>query len=128
MSWPGRSAGGTGCEAYASSRKHAAVAELIRRRPAPGAAAAGAAGLPGAWDEFAVQELAAALGESRAAAGDMVSLAQELEVNLPGTRAAFRAGILNRRKAVIIAGATVLLDPARGRGPRRRWCWAGPGR
>ena len=55
------------------------------------------------------------LGESRAAAGDIVSLAQELEVNLPGTRAAFRSGILSRRKAMIIAAATVLLDPQEAR-------------
>jgi hypothetical protein len=41
-----------------------------------------------------------------------VSLAQELEVNLPGSRAAFRSGILSRRKAMIIAEATALLDPA----------------
>ena len=102
-------------EAYASSRKHAAVAELLRRRPAPGAVVAGPARLPGASDEFVPQELASVLGESRAAAGDIVSLAQELEVNLPGTRAAFRAGILSHRKAVIIAAATVLLDPAEAR-------------
>ncbi len=55
------------------------------------------------------------LGESRAAAGDIVSLAQELEINLPGTRAAFRSGILSRRKAMIIAEATVLLDPQEAR-------------
>src|SRR5580704_17036328 len=102
-------------EAYASSRKHAAAAELIRRRPAPGAAAGGAAQLPGAGDEFVPQELASVLGESRAAAGDIVSLAQELAVNLPGTKAAFRSGILSRRKAVIIASATALLDPAQAR-------------
>ena len=102
-------------EAYASSRKHAAVAELLRRRPAPGAAAAGPAELPGACDEFAAQELAAALGETRTAAGDIVSLAQELEINLPGTKAAFRSGILSRRKAMIIAEATALLDPAEAR-------------
>jgi hypothetical protein len=102
-------------EAYASSRKHAAVAELLRRRPALGCALEGPAQMPAACDEFVAQELAAALGESRAAAGDIVSLAQELEVNLPGTRAAFRAGILSRRKAMIIAGATVLLDPAQAR-------------
>jgi hypothetical protein len=40
-----------------------------------------------------------------------VSLTHELEVNLPGTRAAFRSGILNRRKAMIIASATAVLDP-----------------
>src|SRR5580704_19036487 len=102
-------------EAYASSRKHAAVAELTRRRPAPGGALGGPAQMPETTDEFVPQELAAALGESRAAAGDMVSLARELEVGLPGTRAAFRAGILSRRKAMIIAEATVLLDPAQAR-------------
>ena len=102
-------------EAYASSRKHAAVAELIRRRPAPGAAVAGPAEMPGACDEFVVQELASVLGESRTAAGDVVSLAQELEINLPGTKAAFRSGILSRRKAMIIAAATALLDPAQAR-------------
>jgi hypothetical protein len=102
-------------EAYVSSRKHAAVAELLRRRPAPGTAAQGPAGMPGASDEFAAQELAAALGETRTAAGDIVSLAQELEINLPGTKAAFRAGILSRRKAMIIAGATAVLDPAEAR-------------
>ena len=102
-------------EAYASSRKHAAVAELLRRRPAPGAVVQGPAQLPGAADEFVAEELASALGESRAAAEDIVSLAQELEVGLPGTRAAFRSGILSRRKAVIIAAATTLLDPADAR-------------
>ena len=102
-------------EAYAGSRKHAAAAELLRRRPAPGAAAGGPAQMPGARDEFAAQELAAALGESRTAAGDIVSLAQELEINLPGTKAAFRSGILSRRKAMIIAEATALLDPRQAR-------------
>ena len=102
-------------EAYASSRKHAAAAEMLRRRPAPGAAAAGPAELPGASDEFAAQELASALGETRTAAGDIVSLARELEINLPGTKAAFRSGILSRRKAMIIAEATALLDPQEAR-------------
>jgi hypothetical protein len=102
-------------EAYASSRKHAAAAELIRRRPAEGCVPAGPAQMPEACDEFTVQELASILGESRAAAGDMLSLAHELEVNLPGTKAAFRAGILNQRKAAIIASATALLDPDEAR-------------
>ena len=88
---------------------------------------AGPAQMPGACDEFVVQELAAVLGESRAAAGDIVSLAQELEIGLPGTRAAFRSGVLSQRKAAIIASAAAVLDPAEA-GPPRRWCWAGPGR
>jgi hypothetical protein len=102
-------------EAYASSRKHAAVAELIRRRPGRGCAPAGPAQMPEAFDEFTPRELASVLGESRAAAEDMLSLAHELEVNLPGTRAAFRAGVLNQRKAAIIASATALLDPEEAR-------------
>jgi hypothetical protein len=44
-----------------------------------------------------------------------VSLAQELEVNLPGTRAAFRAGILTQCKAAVIASAAAVLDPAEAR-------------
>jgi uncharacterized protein DUF222 len=98
-------------KAYVSSREHAAVAEFIRRRPAGGCAPAGPARMPEAVDEFAVKELASVLGETRAAAGDMLSLAQELEVNLPGTKAAFRAGIVGERKAAIIASATAQLDP-----------------
>ena len=73
-------------EAYASSRKHAAAAEMLRRRPAPGAAAAGPAQLPGASDEFAAQELAAALGETRTAAGDIVSLARSWRSTCPAPR------------------------------------------
>ena len=48
-------------------------------------------------------------------AEDTLSLANELEVNLPGTKAAFRSGLLNQRKAAIIAAATCLLDPAEAR-------------
>jgi hypothetical protein len=102
-------------EAYASSRKHAATAELIRRRPAAGCEPQGPAQMPEACDEFTARELGSILGESRAAAEDMLSLAHELEVNLPGTKAAFRAGILNQRKAAVIASATAVLNPAEAR-------------
>ena len=102
-------------EAYASSRKHAAAAELIRRRPAEGCELAGPAQMPASFDEFTPREVASILGESRVAAEDMLSLGHELEVNLPGTKAAFRAGILNQRKAAIIASATALLDPEEAR-------------
>jgi Domain of unknown function (DUF222) len=114
-SWPGVIAAWDRVEAYACARKHRAVAELIRRRPEPGCGPGGPAQLPEAVDEFTARELASVLGESRAAAGDMLSLAQELEVNLPGTKAAFRAGILGQRKAAIIASATALLDPDQAR-------------
>ena len=102
-------------EANASARKHAAVAELLRRRPAPGAPADAASGLPGEWDEFASRELGAALALSSGDAEEVLALAAALEVSLPGTRAAFRAGVLTRDKALIIASATMLLDPAEAR-------------
>jgi hypothetical protein len=102
-------------EAYVSSRKHAAVAEVIRRRPAEGCTLHGPAQMPETCDEFTARELGAVLGESEYVAGDMLSLAQELEVNLPGTKAAFRAGIVNQRKAMIIASGTVLLEPDQAR-------------
>jgi hypothetical protein len=102
-------------EANASARKHGAVAELIRRRPALGCAPEGPAGMPAGWDEFTAAELAPALGQSRGAAEDMLGLAHDLEVKLPGTKAAFRSGVLNEDKAAIIAAATQVLDPAEAR-------------
>src|SRR6516162_4797535 len=100
-------------EAHASAAKHAAVAEFIRRRPA--SAVAGEAQLPEGWHEFAGRELGAVLGCSAGAAEALLGLAWDLAVNLPGTRAAFRAGILSRDKAAIIANATALLDPDEAR-------------
>ena len=102
-------------EAAMAAGKHAAVAELIRRRPAPGCALDGPAQMPDSGDEFTGRELGAVLGCSARDAGEMLDLAWYLEVNLPGTRAAFRAGILSRDKAAVIAAATALLDPAEAR-------------
>ena len=102
-------------QAHASARKHAAAAELIRRRPAPGCVLEGPARMPAAWDEFTPDELAPALAESAWAAADLLDLAWDLEVKLPGTRAAFRAGVVQENKARIIAAATQLLDPGEAR-------------
>ena len=71
--------------------------------------------MPESWHEFTGRELVAALGLSAAEAEQMLDLAWALEVNLPGTRAAFRTGILSRDKAAIITAATALLDPAEAR-------------
>jgi hypothetical protein len=57
-------------EAHISARKHAAVAELIRRRPAQGCQLGGPAQMPEASDEFTAREFAAALGESRASGSE----------------------------------------------------------
>ncbi len=103
-------------EASACALKHAAVAELIRRRPEPGAPLlAGPEQMPLVWEEFTEAELTDALAETRWQAEAMLSLAHDLEVKLPGTRAAFRAGILRHSKVAIIAAALTALDPEEAR-------------
>jgi hypothetical protein len=86
-------------EAHAAARKLAAIAELGRRNPGPQDA------------EFAADQLACALADSRGHAGSLLDLAQSLETRLPGTKAALLDGTISRFKAETIAGATALLDP-----------------
>jgi len=102
-------------EASAAALKHAAVAELIRRRPEPGAALAGPAQMPLVWEEFTETELTDALAETRWQAEAMLTLAHDLETKLPGTKAAFRAGVLRQSKVQIIASGVTALDPAEAR-------------
>ena len=106
-------------EAYAAARKHAAVAEFIRRRPRPGCPLEGPAQLPASWDESIAAEVAGVLAESRSAADAMLDLAHDLELKLPGTRAAFRDGILRQSKVAIIVRATSVLDQAEARAAER---------
>jgi len=86
-------------EAHAAGRKLAAIAELDRRNRAPEDA------------EFTADQLACALGESRARADELIGTAGHLETHLPGTKAALRDGTISLAKARIIAAATALLDP-----------------
>src|ERR1700689_403722 len=107
-------------EAAASARKPAAVAELIRRNPAPGCVPApgtpqGQARMPGCWAEFTDTELSHALADSRHAAEAMLDLSWDLQVKLPGTFALYLAGRLRHSKVLIIAAATAILDPAEAR-------------
>jgi hypothetical protein len=85
-------------EAYAAARKLAAIAELGRRNPGPHDA------------EFAADQLAYALGESRGRAEVLLDFARTLRTRLPGTMAALLDGTITRYKAELIAGATALLD------------------
>ena len=87
-------------EAHAAARKLAAIAELARRNPGP------------LDEEFTADQLACALGESRARADALLGTAAHLDTHLPGTRAALVDGTLSMSKAQIIANATGLLDPA----------------
>jgi hypothetical protein len=106
-------------EAYAAARKHAAVAEFIRRRPRPGSPLEGQAQLAESWDDSITTEVAGVLAESRSAADAMLDLARDLEVKLPGTKAAFHDGILRQSKVAIIVRACAVLDPAEARAAER---------
>jgi hypothetical protein len=85
-------------EAHAAARKLAVIAELSRRNPAPEDA------------EFTADEVAYALGESRARGYELMATAGHLDSHLPGTAAALRDGTLSLSKARIIVNATGLLD------------------
>ena len=102
-------------EAHAAARKLAAIAELIRRNPEPGSELAGPTRMPVIWDEFATDQLAHALAESRGHAENLLGMAQALQTHLPGTMAAFLDGTISRHKAELIANATQFLDPAEAR-------------
>jgi hypothetical protein len=102
-------------EAYVSARKHAAVAEFIRRRAEPDCGTDARSGMPAMWDEFAVDELRMLLAEHRGAAEDLMSRSHDLAVKLPGTMGLFRAGRLPESRVKIIAYATAPLDPAEAR-------------
>ena len=102
-------------EAHMAARKHAAVAEFIRRRPEPGCSPAGPARMPAMWEEFTADELRQILAESRGVTEDMLALARDLAEKLPGTRDAFRDGILRQSKVETIARATAMLDPTEAR-------------
>jgi len=99
-------------EAHAHARKLAAVAELGRRNP-------------GELDqEFTGDQVAYALGESRARADSLIGMAQTLPRCLPGTKVALEDGTISRYKAEIIAGATVLLEDEEARAAEQR-SWTG---
>src|SRR6266704_7046227 len=83
-------------EAHTHARKLAVVAELARRNP----------GTLGA--EFTADQIAYALGESRARADSLIGMAQTLPARLPGTASALEDGTISRGKAETIARATAL--------------------
>jgi Domain of unknown function (DUF222) len=102
-------------ESRAAARKLAVIAELIRRRPAPGSAPArpaGTDGIPRAWDKFCGDELAAATACSGQAAEKTLTLAHDLATRLPGTARALHDGTIDTCKARIIADTTRILDDA----------------
>src|SRR5215470_12070895 len=81
-------------EAHAAARKLAVIAEVARRAARPEDA------------EFTGDQIAAALGESRDRAYELMGTAGRLETQLPGTAAALRDGAISLGKARLIAAAT----------------------
>ena len=71
--------------------------------------------MPRVWDEHAAGELSAQLHVTGAAADDLLSLAHDLTVKLPGTAAALRDGIIDVDKARIIALRCWALTPDEAR-------------
>ena len=91
------------------------VAEFIRRRPGPGCALEGPGRMPRVWHEHAASELATQLHITGHAADDLLGLAHDLTVKLPGTAAALRDGIIDVEKARIIALRCWALTPDEAR-------------
>ncbi len=97
-------------EAHMAARKLAVVAELFRRNPEDGFEPSPGA-MPEVVSEFAADQLACALAESRSHADNMLTVAWHLATRLTGTMAALRDGVISRYKAEIIVRATVTLEP-----------------
>jgi len=96
---------------WSQARKLDAMAELARRRPAEGSAAASPGRFPRNPSEFIPDEIALALTLTRRAAGVELSLAIDLAY-LPATAATLEAGQIDLIKARIIAEGVGGLEPA----------------
>jgi hypothetical protein len=99
-------------EAHAHARKLAAIAELARRNP-------------GELDqEFTGDQVAYALGESRARADSLIGMAQALPARLPGTKPRWRTAHSPGTRRRSSPGPPCCWKTRRPAPPRRR-CWTG---
>jgi hypothetical protein len=90
--------------AWVASVQLEAMAEFGRRRPVIGVHSGQL------LDEFAEDEIAAALSVARTTAADRIGLGMDLRRRLPATHAALRAGELTPYKARLISEGTADLD------------------
>jgi hypothetical protein len=97
-------------ESWASASLLATVAELGRRRPAPGTAPPAPKAFPDQISEFTSDEVAAALTLTSQAASTCTDLALDLAIRLPGTARAHREGRIDRAQVRLIAEATRILS------------------
>src|SRR5438876_998681 len=96
-------------EAHAAARKLAAVAEVFRRNPEDGFEPEPGQ-MPAVVHEFTRDQLAYALGESRAAADWLLTVAWHLATRLGGTLEALADGEITRGKAELIVRLTLYLS------------------
>ena len=96
-------------EAHAAARKLVAVAEMFRRNPEDGFEPEPGQ-MPQVVHEFTRDQLALALGESRAAADWLLTVAWHLATRLGETLDALGDGIITRAKAELIVRLTQYLS------------------
>ena len=96
-------------EAHVAARKLVAVAEVFRRNPEDGFEPEPGQ-MPLVVHEFTRDQLALALGESRAAADWLLTVAWHLATRLGATLDALRDGIITRGKAELIVRLTQYLS------------------
>jgi hypothetical protein len=96
-------------EAHAAARKLVAIAEVFRRNPEDGFEPEPGR-MPAVVHEFTLDQLALTLGESRAAADWLLTVAWHLATRLNATLEALRDGIITRGKAELIVRLTQCLS------------------
>ena len=96
-------------EAHAAARKLVAIAEVFRRNPEDGFEPEPGR-MPAVVHEFTRDQLALALGESRAAADWLLTVAWHLATRLAATLDALADGIITRAKAELIVRLTQYLS------------------
>ena len=101
-------------EAHAAARKLVAIAEMFRRNPEDGFEPEPGQ-MPQVVDEFTRDQLAFALGESRAAADWLLTTAWHLATRLGATLDALAGGIITRGKAELIVRLTQYLSDGEAR-------------
>ena len=107
-------------ESWCASGLLEAIAELTRRRPAEGTAPAAPGGFPAQPSEFIIDEVAAALVMTGRTAGTHYDHALDLKTRLPGTARALHLGIIDFRRAGLIAEATRILTDDQARAVESR--------
>jgi Domain of unknown function (DUF222)/HNH endonuclease len=104
---------------WAGARQAALLAEFARRRPGDHPLAANS-DIPSRASAFAADEVALALRLSRTTAANRLVMAEVLTADLPGTLAAWEAGVIDALKARAITETSYLLPPEKGSGLEAR--------